>query len=120
MKKKLKFNYFLKLDVEFFYSKFYIFYIKGENGVVFFKLPKYFFHKNINNILSFCFLNKYFFNSFYKQILFFLKFFYKFYFIRLKLKGLGYRIKKYNSDLYRFFMGYNHYFYFYVPINTYI
>ena len=119
MQKKVKFNFFLKLDLSF-YNKLNFIYIKGENGVIFFKLPNYFFYKNINDILSFCFLNKYFFNSFFKQILFFIKIFYKYYFIRLKLKGLGYRIKKYNNDLYRFFMGYNHYFYFFVPVNTYI
>jgi hypothetical protein len=33
---------------------------------------------------------------------------------------LGYRIKKYNKNFYRFFMAYNHFFYFYVPKNFFI
>jgi hypothetical protein len=120
MLSKIKFNYFVKLDVKFFLMKYNKFFIKGNNGVIYFMLPNFYFFKNIENRLSFCFLNKYFFNTVFKQISFYLKFFYKFFFVRLKLKGLGYRIKKYDKGLYRFFMGYNHYFYFYTPINIFI
>ena len=114
-----KFNYFLSLDIKFFFRLNYL-YINGDNGVIRFVLPKFFFLKNNNNSVSFCFLNKYFYSVVFKQINFYLNFFFKFFFIRLKLKGLGYRVKKYNKDMYRFFMGYNHYFYFYTPRNIFI
>lgn len=121
MLEKIKFNYFVKLNVQFFFEKQKnLFFIKGKTGVIVFSLPNYYFINIINNSFNFCFLNKYFFYTFFKQISFYLKFFFKYYFIRLRLKGLGYRIKKYNKFLYRFFMGYNHFFYFYVPINTYV
>jgi hypothetical protein len=117
---KIKFNYFLKLDVNFYIDEFNSLLIKGNNGVVYFFLPSFYFLKSNKNNINFCFLNKFYFNIVYKQLFLYLKFFYKVYFLRLKLKGLGYRIKKYNKNLYRFFMGYNHFFYFYVPINLFV
>jgi hypothetical protein len=108
----LNFNLFLNLN---------LFFLKGKEGVIFFHMPIIYFIKNLNGLnFSFCFTQKNIYFSFLKQFFYFIKIFYKFFYIRLRLKGLGYRIKKYDKNLYRFFIGYNHYFYFYVPINVYI
>jgi hypothetical protein len=82
-------------------------------------LPRIFFYIKNANEIKFLFLNKWFYSSFFKQIYIFYKIFFKFYFFRIKLKGLGYRIKKITKKIYRFFLAYNHYFYLFVPKNIY-
>jgi len=44
----------------------------------------------------------------------------KFFFFKLRLKGLGYIIKKVTSRFLRFFFAKNHFFHFYVPYVFYI
>jgi|SRR5690606_5298591 len=116
---RIKFKFLVKLDVDFFINNFFIF-IKGKNGIVKIFLPNYYFFKKDNNKFFFNFLNKNYYNLIIKQLFLNLKLFYKFFYIRLKLKGLGYRIRRYMQYLFRFFIGYNHYFYFFVPLNTFI
>ena len=41
--------------------------------------------------------------------------YHKYYYVKLKLKGLGYKIEKITKNFYKFFFAYNHYFYFHVP-----
>jgi hypothetical protein len=43
--------------------------------------------------------------------------FFKVFFFKLKLRGLGYRIKKISVNVFRFFFAFNHFFYFFCPIN---
>src|SRR6185295_2886285 len=112
-KKLVLFNYLIKIKLDFFlFSKLNILLIKGRFGIIFLYLPKYYFYKLNNNKFLFCFLNKYFFYSLLKQFFFIYKIFYKFYYFRLRLKGLGYRIKRMTKKIYRFFLAYNHYFIF--------
>ena len=91
--------------------------IKGYYGLLTLKLPSYYFYLCNHNIHSFLFLNRFFFISFVKH------FFYKYnrlfliYFIRLKIKGLGYRIRKVSNNLYYFFFNYTNMFYFNIPNN---
>ena len=115
------FNYLIKIRLNFFlFTKLNILLIKGKFGIIFLYLPKYYFYKLENNKFLFCFLNKYFFYYLLKQFFFIYKKFYKFFYFRLRLKGLGYRIKRMTKKIYRFFLAYNHYFYFFVPIDIYI
>jgi hypothetical protein len=84
-------------------------------------LPRFYYLKlNLGNELNFLFLDKWFFKTFLKQFFFFYKVFFKFYFFRIKLKGLGYRIRKMTNKLYRFFVAYNHYIFFYVSSNVFV
>lgn len=121
MKTKIIFNNIINLDIDFFLKpNIGLFFIKGKFGVIFIYLPKYYFYFITLNKMNFIFLNKWFFSTFLKQFFCFYKIFYKMFFFRIKLKGLGYRIKKITSKLYRFFIAYNHYIYFYVCSNIFI
>ena len=122
MRHKVILNSFVRANI--FFNIFYnlnIIYIKGWEGVVVFHMPTLFFIRSFDKRnFELCFLHKHEYFSFLKQLLLHIRIFYKFFFVKLRLKGLGYRIKKYDKNLYRFFVGYNHYFYFYTPENVYI
>jgi len=88
-------------------------------------MPKFFFLKinGVNN-WSFLFLNKYNFFTVLKNFMNIYKTLHKFFYFRLKLKGLGYSIRTLprkthwrNKRLYKFFFAYNHFFYFHLPID---
>jgi len=109
-----KFNYLfnMNLNILFFY-----------NNILFLKIfmPfSFFFKKEKNKNLYFIFLKKNRYISILKNILNFFKNFFKFFFFRLRLRGLGYKIEKFSLKLYRFFFAYNHYFYFHVPKDIFI
>ncbi len=104
------------ININFNLSKSCIF-IKGSYGLVYYKLSNLYFYKLINNKLIFIFLNiKCFlnfvkhFNSLYKNVIYI-------YSIRLKMKGLGYRIRKISKNLYYFFFNYTNMYYFHIPFN---
>lgn len=84
-----------------------------NNSIIFIKiyLSKIYFYKNEINKLAFLFLNKYNYITILKQFLYFYKNYFKFYFFKVRLRGLGYRIRRMTKNLYRFFFGINHYFY---------
>jgi hypothetical protein len=98
-------------------------YLFKENNVIFFKnilgslkiyMPsEYFLSKTLNktNIL---FVKRKMFKLFFTNFMFFFNKFFRFYFFKLRLRGLGYRIKKITTKLYRFFFAFNHYFYFHI------
>lgn len=129
LKNKLSINYKLRaedLDI-FYYVRSNILFLKGNYGTSFLYMPKYFFIKHkykdltsSNKVLYFLFLNKYNFFTVIKQIFNLYTILYKFYFFRLKLKGLGFRIRKITKGLFRFFFAYNHFFYFHVPNNIFV
>jgi hypothetical protein len=79
----------------------------------------FFFSKNKEkNLFLFSSKNKY--NNFFNNFLFFFNKFFKFFFFRLRLRGLGYRIKRITKKLYRFFFAFNHYFYFHISKNIFL
>lgn len=116
-KKIYKFYIFSKNINIYLVSKKSLILIQSDLGIISIKLPSYYFFINKLNIISFIFLNRFFFISFIKH------FFYNYdklsiiYFIRVKIKGLGYRIRKISNDLYYFFFNYTNMFYFYIPNN---
>lgn len=61
------------------------------------------------------FLEKFHFRNFFQQFVSKLQVF--FYFFKIKVRGLGYRIKKMTNNLFRFFMGTTNYLFFHVPEN---
>ena len=108
---------YLNKNIQLFFSfKTGLVYLKNFITKHSFRMPSYFFYKKSSKI-SLLFLNRFFFLSFINHFLFFYKSLFKFNFARLRLKGLGFRIKKITSHLYRFFFNTSNFFYFYVPEN---
>lgn len=116
--KKIYKFYVLSKNINIFiFFKKSIIYLQSDYGVIFFKLPSYYFYLYKFNLMSFIFLNRFFFISFIKHFLFYYNKLSLIYFIKIKIKGLGYRIRKISNDLYYFFFNYTNMFYFYIPKN---
>ena len=112
-KSKFLINFFVEVEFFFNLNKFYL---KFFDKVYIIILPFYFFVKKIDNGFSLLFDSKYLYKTFLSNIL---NIFFKYrivYYFRLKLKGLGFKIRKYMKDVYRFFFGLKHFFYLYVPM----
>jgi len=108
----------LNSNFKFFFSKNNSsIYLKGLFGFLILKMPSSFFSYEINNFISFIFLSKFYFSSFYRHFIYMYTDLFKLNFVRLRLKGLGYRIKKITNSLYRFFFNFTNFFYFHIPSN---
>ena len=102
----------------FFFSSKSLFFVRGFFGFFVFRLSSFFFFsKHLNNI-SFFFFTKYFFRSFLSHFFSVYNRLYSLFFFRLKLRGLGYRIKRLANNLFRFFIGTTNFFFFHVPLNV--
>jgi hypothetical protein len=111
--KKESFFLFKNLHLFFLYNL-SILILKTVKKSIVLKLPKIYFFCN-SNLNSFIFINYYHFKSF---IQFFKTNYDRFifiYFFRLKLKGLGFRVKKICKYLYRFYFIFVNYFYLHLP-----
>jgi hypothetical protein len=121
MKEVVLFNYLLKNELKLYYNKYenkIIFYGKYGTSILF--LPNFFF-VNVTIVgLFFLFVNKKSVINFIKHFFYIYNSVFKIFFIRMKLRGLGYRIIRVAKRLYRFFFAVNHYFYFHIPNNIYI
>jgi hypothetical protein len=91
--------------------------IKGLYGIFIYKMPSYYFYKLYNNTIKFIFINKFIYISFIKHFIMLYKKLSFLYSVRLRVKGLGYRIRKITNNLYYFFFNYNNMYYFYLPKN---
>lgn len=87
----------------------------AKYGGVQIKLPHWFFFINKPAYISLLFKTKYHFLSVLKHITYLLRYINKIFIVKLKLKGLGYRIKKYCIHLYRFYFTKTNYIYLHVP-----
>lgn len=105
-------------NIYFSYKKSLLFF-KGFYGIIILKLPSYYFYNNFkdNAVFSFIFLKRFFFLSLVKLFFVFYNRLFKIYFIRLRIRGLGYRIRKISSNLYYFFFNYTNMFYLHIPHN---
>lgn len=121
MKLKLIKNYNVKNNVSVFFLKNHnIFFLKNYIGFFKIYMPmNYFFFKKDNNY-NFLFIKKNNYYSILKQFLNFYKNLVKMFFFKLRLRGLGYRIKKISMKLYRFFFGVKHYFYFHISNDIFV
>jgi len=97
-----------------------IMFIKGPYGYFIIYMPSEYYLNNIEEDYYFLFVKKYFFVSIYKQFLNMYIRIINFFYIRLKLKGLGYRMSKMNDSFYRFFFAVNNFYYFHVPNHIYL
>jgi hypothetical protein len=91
-----------------------LFFFKTPRGIAILKLSSFFFFKSYFHGFAFCFGNKSAFRNFIHC--FFSSYSMNFYFFfKIKVRGLGYRIKKITNDLFRFFLGSTNLFFFHVP-----
>ena len=121
MKHKLSMKFFLDggsiSNLHYSTSK-NILFIAGRYGSNCLYMPKQFFIKS--NKLSFLFLDKYSFFSVWKHFISIYSSLHRLFFFRLKLKGLGYRIRKITRRLYRLFFAFKHFFYLHVPHDIFV
>jgi hypothetical protein len=101
-------------NIYFFLKKGFII-IKKKSRFFFFKLPYIYFYKNNKYIISFFFLNFLHYMSFFRHILHFYNKLCSFYYLRLKLKGLGYRIIHISTFLIKIFFNRSNFFYIHLP-----
>jgi hypothetical protein len=92
--------------------------LKSDVGVVILKLPSYYFYIKHINFFSLLFLQKFFYFSFIRHFFNLYNRLSLLYFLRIKIRGLGYRIRKVANGLYYFFFNYTNMFYFHVPDNV--
>jgi hypothetical protein len=112
-------NYNIKKNIELFFSeKKSLLYIKGLYYYIVIKIPNYyyFFFKNNNN-LSIIYNKKILLSSFIRNINLLYNKLVFLYSIRLKLRGLGFKIRKVSKNLYYFFFNYINMYYIYIPKN---
>jgi len=112
---------FLYEDIKFFLINYENLLIKGKFGKININLYLYGFIKFESELkFSFLFVNKILYSSFIKYFFKLYSFNLKLYFFRLRLKGLGYRMFKINKNLLKFFFAKNHFYYFNIPIYSYV
>jgi hypothetical protein len=108
--------FLLPLNIYFFYKSYIlIFYL--SNLIITFKLFLSSFFKINNLFFSFIFTKKSYFIAFLKYYFFNLNKFNNIYFFKLKLKGLGYRVFKICTNLFKFFFIRTNFFYLHLPQN---
>lgn len=116
----------LKLfNIKFLYFSVYsnIFYIKNIYGrIIKFLLPSYFFYNyRLRNVdimqVKFMFLKRFFYSSFLAHFFYHYIQLFSVFFVKLKIRGLGYRMRKVSSFLYLFFFNYTNYYYFFRPFD---
>lgn len=109
-------KYIFDSSIDFYYSfKLSCLFIKGNNGFVKIFMPSYYFYKLDESSFSFLFLNNFYFKSFLSHLSTFSKRLSFFYFLKLKIRGLGFRIRFVSKSLCFFFFNYTNNYYFHVP-----
>jgi hypothetical protein len=101
-------------NIFFFIKKNYII-LKKKSRFFFLKIPYIYFYKLKEKIYSFFFYNYFCYISFFKHILQLYNKLVSFYYLRLKLKGLGYRIVHISKYLIKIFFNRSNFFYLHLP-----
>jgi hypothetical protein len=92
--------------------------LRGFFGFAFFYLPSFFFYKILPGKINFIFLNYFFFKSFISHFLkksVHLNFLYV---ARIRMRGLGYTVRKLAENLFSFCFFYINFFYLFVPLSV--
>lgn len=111
-------NYNLKKEIDLFFSiKKSLLYIKGLYSYIIIKMPNYYYYIKENNNMKILYNKKMLFTAIIKNIFILYDKLLFLYSVRLKLRGLGFRIRKVSKNLYYFFFNYINMYYFYVPKN---
>jgi hypothetical protein len=111
---KKSYNLFKNFNI-YILNKKAILYIKGLYGIIELKLPSYYFFYKNNNIFSLLFIEKNKFINVMKHFFYNYNYLFMIYCVRIKIKGLGYRIRKVSKQLYYFFFNYTNMYYIYIP-----
>jgi hypothetical protein len=118
IKKVIIKNYNLKKNIKLFFSnKQSLLYIKGLYSYIMIKLPNYYYYLINNNKINILYNNKNKFSLFIKNINLLYNKLIFLYSVRLRLRGLGFKIRKISKNLYYFFFNYINIYYFYIPKN---
>src|SRR5688500_11202754 len=102
------FNYFIDFNSKYMY-------ILYSYKKYLFKIIFYYYIKYNNKNLNLLFINSFFFLTFIKFIFKFYNKCFIYYYFNLKLKGLGYRIKKLSKNLIRIYFNRSNYYYVHIP-----
>ena len=94
--------FFKNIKLYFFTQKSFLF-LESNFGIILLKLPSYYFFIKDINLISLIFIKRFFFFCFIKHFFYLYNRLFLLYVIRIKIRGLGYRIRKVTSDLYYFF-----------------
>jgi len=81
-----------------------------------FKVPSIFYYKLEGNSYKFIFLKKFFYVSFIKHLFNFYSKCFIFFYFRLKLKGLGYRVFNVTKNLIKIYLNRSNFFYIHMPL----
>jgi hypothetical protein len=118
IKKVIIKNYNLKKNIKLFFSnKQSLLYIKGLYSYIMIKLPNYYYYLINNNKINILYNNNNKFSLFIKNINLLYNKLIFLYSVRLRLRGLGFKIRKISKNLYYFFFNYINIYYFYIPKN---
>jgi hypothetical protein len=114
------FKRFLYEDIKFFLLNDKLVFLSNL-GKIYVCLKSCIFVKNITFFeIILLFVNKNIFNIFLKMFSKKYIYFNKFFFFQLRLKGLGYRMKRFKNKYIRFFFTKNQLFYLHIPVEIYI
>lgn len=110
-------SYELLKNMELFYSeKLSCFLIRSFSGVFLLRLPSFYMHKILEkNSIIFLFLRKFFFKSFISHLFTLTNKLSVSYFVKLRIRGLGFRMRSISDVLYYFFFNYTNYYYLFSP-----
>lgn len=89
-------------------------FMKHILGISYFFLPSYFFWKTNLKAFQLIFINLRFFKSFFINLKLCFHT-YLIYFLKLKIRGLGYRLRSITDNCHYFFFNYTNYYYFFNP-----
>lgn len=114
--KEVNYSFFFgkNFNIFFLLKKNYII-IKKKSRFFFLKLPYIYFFNVKKYIISFYFINYFHYITFFKHILHLYNKLCSFYYLRLKLKGLGYRIVHLSKSLIKIFFNRSNFFYVHLP-----
>jgi len=115
-------NYRLKKEVKIFFSKkLSLLFIRGSLGTVYINLPSIYYVKFISSSnFSFSFRNYFFFRSFVRHMLSLYNMTYKFFFIKLKIRGMGYFMRMVMDNICYFFFNRTNFFYLIAPSSLFV
>jgi hypothetical protein len=118
---RILFEISLDTDFEFLYTRGNNkIIIKGSTGIASVLLPSFYLFMPYHRGLSFLFTSEQIFVMFFRYFMAMHSVVSRIFFFRLKLRGLGYRIRKMTRFLFRFFFARNHFYYFHLPMGLFV
>src|SRR5581483_1203414 len=110
-----QFHFSKNFNIKFLLKQNYIILIKKSRFFLL-KLPYIYFYKLKEKFISFFFYNYFCYITFFKHIIHFYNKLSSFYYLRLKLKGLCYRIVHLSKSLFKIFFNRSNFFSMHIPI----